>query len=316
MSFGPVSKILFPTPSVDRRLISLSQLQTCIEKIKKLICQIFSSITLFFFTYFFQPLFGWKFSNAQIQILSAISADKSKEVYPDFGKEALDFARKALTDKPEYIGKPHPDKLSVLHSPLNPGIGALTHLFWKDSFIKFTALLQKQGKDAWKNEDLLKAADECMKIAYSISNLALDELEAVKQLQHPKGGISNAKFLANLESYHSDIFYFNLYIYHWMRGAAEWRENSSSEDRKILYFSDDPPFQEHITPFYRDGSRQSNWRALYNHYCERLKRSYDERELNKLDSRYYRIVNPDLSPELFMRTDAALYENHFYSRPL
>ncbi len=237
--------------------------------------------------------------------------------YPQFscsleGKQAIDFAREQLKkySRELPILKPYDEtseipvwrvnwyECSAYLQPVNKEITLLTVLYNEVFRKKFLDVLKNNVEDPWHQESVIDAADKCMKIAYAIGVLTLDDLESFnKKLVN---GIfiidtskvrSSAKALVNQDSYQYRTFYFCTTIYHWIRGQVVYspaKGDITYPEEKYLGF-----------PFYIEGTKQNSWRILYNEYCQGIRLCASEEELSKEDSRAVIWTQEDTQPKTF-----------------
>lgn len=210
----------------------------------------------------------------------ALKGMLSKLDKPDLvNKEAMDFANAKLNE--------HKDvKLSKFDKKINSENKDLLKLLtiYSDIYLKkFEALIQKHSDNPWQNEEVIKAADDCIKLAYAIGMMTLEDLPAFMS----KRPDSERRFdfsLTRQDSYQYRTFYYLPVLYHLVRAGAIWRKPPGSE-RMRLYFPDKKVTKEEAAPFYQKDTLQNNWNELYNSYCKRVRMIVPEEDLQD-NSRY------------------------------
>lgn len=251
------------------------------------------------------------------QGVKSVLQNKSIKPYSSVGQEALDFARKKLSENPNIQPKQFkagwcsPEQT---HQPVNQEIARLTTLY-NDEFEKFEILLKETKIDPWSNQEITIAADTLMKLGFAISNLTLDDLHSFTEVLSSKGiKRTYVEALTEQDSYQYRTFYICTTIYHDLRGAIEWTLKDLSESDLII--NDQKTFEglafpencsmEHSKRFYEKGTIQNTWNALYNEYCDRVRLFVDEKKLQEVDNRHFMWTRNDTSVETFKNTPSTL----------
>lgn len=241
--------------------------------------------------------------NLQTAGINSVQQNKSIKPYSDLGQEALEFARKKLEEHPELA----PQKFSAgwygsdkTNQPINPEIALLTTLYWVVAFKNFENLMKQNKENSWSNEEVIQAADECMKIAYAISNLTLDDLKSFTETLSSKGdNRTYAQALTRQDSYQYRTFYYCTNAYHWLRGEIAWSKNPLNEDEEGL-FRPRSISGTHASAFYRKGTIQNSWNELYNNYCDRVSLYVNKKELKSADNRHFNWTKKDTEMKSFI----------------
>lgn len=215
----------------------------------------------------------------------SVQQNKGIQPYPALGQEALEFARKKLKEHPElaptHFGAGWSGKT---HQPVNPEIALLTTLLTSVAEKNFIDLLKQNKENPWSNQEVIKAADEGMKIAYAISNLTLDDLKPfIQQLPTKDKQRTYAGALVIQDSYQYRTFYYCTNIYHLLRGQVTWGAGASGREE----FTDPESIsKEHADAFYQPGTIQNSWNQLYNNYCDRIDQYVGREALEHADGRH------------------------------
>lgn len=222
---------------------------------------------------------------------------KSKNIapYSNLEQEALDFASAKLIEHADVKSK-----INFRHKPKNDQILNLMEIYWEVYFKNFENKMKIQLDQSWKNEEVLKAADDCMKLAYAISVLTLEDLPAFTSAM-PKEEQKFSKSLARQDAYMYRAFYYCTNMYHWIRGGIVSKVNPQTRE-SYLGFSNDKISKEEALPFYQSGTIQNRWNSLYNSYCDRVRMYVSEEELRNGDPRHANWTQKDLNPAKFSRT--------------
>lgn len=200
---------------------------------------------------------------------------------------ALAFARKKLAEHADI----QPKQWSA--QPVNQEIACLANLYWNVAYKNFEDLLkQHEGNNPWSHQEVINAADTCMKIAYAISNLTLDDLKAFTKTRVFEGEKRTyvQALTAQTNSYQYRTFFYFTNIYHLVRGAGAWA-CELGEDGGIDY--PDTISKEHADLFYKNGTVQNSWNSLYNEYCDRVRLYVKEKDLQKADPRHVNWTQKD-----------------------
>lgn len=137
--------------------------------------------------------------------------------------------------------------------------------------------LKVHGKEAWKIEEVLKAADDLMKVAFYKATKALEDLPRLlyqfsDKKSHPE--YTEEQLLSNVRSYQFEAFEQFTYVYHSIRSGKCWTEVRLKDPRKKgesePYECWDYPMDFDADDFYKEGTKQYEWRVLFNSYRELL----------------------------------------------
>lgn len=241
-------------------------------------------------------------SNGNIQTagINSVQQNKGIKPYSTLSQETLEFARKKLQEHPKLVpqkfsaGWNGPDKTN---QPINPEIALLTTLYWDVTFKNFENLMKQNKENPWSNQEVIQAADECMKIAYAISNLTLDDLKSFTETLSSKGdNRTYAKALTQQDSYQYRTFYYCTNAYHWLRGEIAWSKNPWDEEG---LFQPESISKAHASAFYQKGTIQNSWNELYNNYCDRVRLYVNEKELQSADNRHLTWTKKDTGMKSF-----------------
>jgi hypothetical protein len=223
--------------------------------------------------------------------------------YPPIGQEALQFARKKLEEHPEIL----PYKFAAgwyaaekTHQPVNPEIAHLTRLYWDVYYQALEEAIKKNKDDPWSKKEVIDAADNCIKIAYAISCLTLDDLPAfTENLAKKNIKRSFEEALTKQDSYLYRTFYFCTNAYHWARGGLIWRADFWNKDEEGLFYPEDGVSLNHANPYYENGTIQNRWNQLYNDYCDRIRKYVDESKLKEKDNRHINWTQKDTKDQKY-----------------
>lgn len=219
--------------------------------------------------------------------------DPSSVPYSTLGQEAFAFARKKLAEHPEIT----PYDFQTYYNrypPINPEIVLLATLR-KNACENFDELMKKNLDNPWSNQEVINAADECMKLSFAISNLTLEDVKpfADKHDKSKDGKVNYAKMLVEQSYYLFKSFYYCTSIYHIIRAAKKWDlKLKGLKAPKIIP-------DDHANLFYKTGTIQNSWNILYNEYCGRIRLYVTEKELRKADSRPANWTIKDTGVETF-----------------
>jgi len=223
--------------------------------------------------------------------------------YSSLGSEALIFAREQLqgyrNSRPSIFsqGEFYQGKLQ----PMNPEINLLEFLYEEITFKNFQNLVKQNETNPWASQKVIEAADECMKIAYAISNLTLDDLEVFTEARSCRGErLTYAKALTDQGAYLYRSFVRCTIAYHLFRGAIAWGRTTNYFGENIEKLTRPKVIPEtHAIAFYQKGTIQSSWNELYNEYCARTRVYVDEEALRTADQRYCYWTEKDTGIESF-----------------
>lgn len=228
------------------------------------------------------------------------SKSKGEAIYPQIGQEAIEFARKKLSEHSGVkatvfsAGWGGPSKTN---QPVNQEIALLTALYWD---VYFKALEQEVKKHAepWSQPAVIQAADDLMKIGYAISCLTLEDLPKFIEFLDSKGvKRTYAEALTIQDSYQYRTYYNCTQTYHWIRGGIAWRKSEGNDEEGLFHPREVP--KAHADRFYQEGTVQSGWRVLYNDYCDRVRLYVKEDELRGADNRHITWTKKDEGEKTF-----------------
>lgn len=243
--------------------------------------------------------------NLQTAGVKSVQQNKSTKPYSTLGRDALEFARKKLKEHSEIKPAEFAAGLkgpSETNQPVNPEIALLTTLYWDIAFKDFQDLMKQNKENPWRNQEVINAADTCMKIGYAISNLTLDDLKSFTETLSSKGeDRTYAKALTQQDSYQYRTFYYCTDAYHWFRGEIAWSRNPWDNDEEGL-FQPQTISAAHVTTFYQKGTIQNSWNKLYNNYCDRIRLYVNEEELQSADNRHFKWTKKDTGIKSFRST--------------
>ncbi|MDP1879763.1 MAG: hypothetical protein Q8K60_02335, partial [Parachlamydiaceae bacterium] len=234
-------------------------------------------------------------------VQNSVEQDKSIKPYSDLGQKALDFARNKLKEHADITShkfKSSRGGFALTNQPTNPEIALLTTLFWKLNG-NLLELLKKNTKNPWSDQEIVTAADECMKIAYAISNLTLDDLKSFTEALFSKSDEDRtyAVALTRQDSYQYRTFYCCTNIYHMVRGEITWGPIPWEKNKEDFYH---PEISEvHAKTFYQNGTIQNSWNQLYNEYCDRIRMYVTEKNLGDSDTRHINWTKKDIGIQSF-----------------
>lgn len=229
--------------------------------------------------------------NLQEKGIAAVLQNLDKP-YSQPEKEALEFAKKELESHPRIKMR----KVAGKHNlqPINSEITKLVNLYWDVHFKKFTKALKKNAQDPWSREEVIQPATACMKIAYAISALTLEDLSAFTEMRANKGdNITYAEALKRQDSYQYRTFYYCTNIYHNIRGAVTFNYNKHQKEHVFKYPAENDLSDAYTNLFYQEGTIQNTFNSLYNSYCDRVRLYVNEEDLRKADPRHVNWTQKD-----------------------
>lgn len=235
--------------------------------------------------------------------INAVQQNKRMKPYSSIGQEAIEFARKKLEEHPEIL----PFQFAApwlnannTHQPINEEIARLTNLYWEISFKNFEEVMKQNKDNPWSHQAVIEAADECLKIAYTISNLTLEDLKAFTESLASQGeNRSFAQALTKQDSYQYRTYYYCTNVYHYLRGQIEWSQHPWNKEEEGLFFTKEDISENHASLFYKKGTIQNSWKKLYNEYCGRVRLYVNEKELKLADSRHINWTEKDTGVKSF-----------------
>jgi hypothetical protein len=232
---------------------------------------------------------------------SGVSGAVSDKSYPEIGTQAIEFARQKLREYPKI--EPYAfdwGEVQGTCQPVTQEIDLLTTLFWKESFEAFVQTVKKHRDDPWAHDEVIQAADTCVKISYAVGCLTLENLPDFTKKLAQKGD-QRTYVQAQQDSYLYHTLCWCATPYHWMRGGIVWRTNPWNKNEEGLFHRQEEVSEEHAKPFYQEGTTQFSWRTLYNDYCDRIRIYVDESKLKAADKRYVKWTIKDEGSETFER---------------
>lgn len=215
-------------------------------------------------------------------------------------QETLEFARRTLEESSAIAtqfsaGWSGP---SETNQPINQDIARLTTLYLNANK-NFTNVLKQNKEDPWSTPEVINAADELMKISFSIGVLTLEDLQPFTENLASKGeNRSYAKALTEQDSYQYRTFYYCTTVYHMLRGAIAWGASPRDPQKESLIYPRPIP-TTHSNLFYQNGTIQNSWNVLYNQYCDLIRQYVTEEELRSSDSRHANWTQKDIDASSF-----------------
>jgi hypothetical protein len=227
---------------------------------------------------------------------SRLARQTSEKPYSELGIQAIDFALQKLDEHPEV--KPKEWSSTNTRKPVNPDIARLVTLLWQVCGEAFTQAVKKYPENPWAHEEVIQAADACMKISYAIGCLTLEDLPAfTEKLAQDTGETrSYRKALIKQDSYLCFTFFYCSDVYCWMTGERYW---SVSPQHTQLIYPEAEVVKAHAQSFYQEGTVQFYWRTLYNDYCTRVKLHAGRNPLR--DGRHVEAISKDRGVEALMK---------------
>lgn len=133
--------------------------------------------------------------------------------------------------------------------------------------------LKTHGKEAWKKPEVIEAADKVMKISYYAACEILNDLPAfLTDFSNENRSVVEVFNLVN--SYQFEAFDHFTYTYHAIRsGKYRGKIAITLDDTKEKYEQECWMYREKIedeAEFYKEGTKQNEWRNLYNGYCIKI----------------------------------------------
>jgi hypothetical protein len=197
------------------------------------------------------------------------------------------------------------------HQPANPEITKLKTLYWAVYWENLEKAFEKHASQGnpWEQQEVTNAADACMKIAYTIGCLTLEDLKPFTE-QIPKEDVrwwTNEMALIRQDSYQYRTFYYCTRLYHTIRGADAWAQDPDREKEdlntnpfnfhlraEVLPENEQAIDQRYAQLFYTQTKIQNSWNELYNDYCDRIRMYVVEDDLRKEDSRHVSWTRKDV----------------------
>lgn len=221
---------------------------------------------------------------------------------PPVGQVALKFARKKLEENPDISGVKFRGAFGIkVHQPTNDEIAKLSSLHSKvlKNFIKE---IEINKENTWENPEVLKAANDVMKITYAIGILTLQDLKPFTEDLSAQGeDRPYSVALTKQDSYQYRLFFKCPLDYHACRAGYRWTVNSATGEEGIFPPETSIP-ESHATPFYTKGTMQNDWNTLYNDYCDRVRMYVKEENLETADQRFKYWTKKDTGIKTFRST--------------
>jgi hypothetical protein len=165
------------------------------------------------------------------------------------------------------------------------------------------AKLKALGNEAWKNEEVIKAADELMKVTFYKACQVLKDLSGLVDQFSKLGSVkTQEKFLNKVRSYQFEAFEQFTYVYHSIRSGKYWTEVRLKDPRdgtSEAYECWKYPRGFDAKQFYQEGTKQNEWRMLYNYYGEEFAKNI---QVSALDKWYGSRSEEDYTDESFRPT--------------
>jgi len=215
--------------------------------------------------------------------------------YPQLGKEALQFAKQYKMEENTVVPQLDGEKLQ----PTNVEINQSMYLLWHTLYPKLKSAMQKYAstEKPWEQAEVITAADACMKVAYSVSCLTLEDLKPFTEKEPMKG--ANSSYYTSLtrqDAYLYRTFFTLSIIYHTIRGEYVW----DKADEELMDPDRDQGISESYAKlFYTSGQVQHKWNQLYNDYCDRVYMYVEKEKLFKADSRFVTWTRKDMGTDTF-----------------
>ncbi|NGX60881.1 MAG: hypothetical protein K940chlam9_00355 [Chlamydiae bacterium] len=228
---------------------------------------------------------------------------EQRAAYPNVGEDALSFAREKLAENSNVKKHPFSSRFrpSNTYQPENKAIGQLTTVFYA-CWNTFESVLKENQGDPWSQDAVVQVADDLMKISYAISCLTLEDLpKFTDALQDTGTHRTFGEALTKQDSYQYRTYYFCTRAYHNIRGGFIW----GTVSQKVLLVE---PLREALCAptntspayaelFYQNSTLQSQWRELYNDYCDRVRLYVHDKDMP--DDRHKGWTQKDTKAQLF-----------------
>lgn len=226
--------------------------------------------------------------------------------YPVVGKAAIQFAREQIKVHADVVAQPF-DKD---YQPINSEITKLKTLYWTVYWKNLQETFAKHASQEkpWEQPEVENAVEACMKIAYTIGCLTLEDLKPFTD-QIPKESAewwTNQRALVRQDSYQYRTFYYCPRLYHMVRGAYAWAQNPHRDNNdlktnpfgfynrsEVLPKDKQSIDQQYAQFFYTQTKVQNTWNELYNDYCDRIRMYVAEDDLREEDSRHVNWTRKD-----------------------
>jgi hypothetical protein len=147
--------------------------------------------------------------------------------------------------------------------PINKKIGRAASLYteYEKNFLE---ALKKHKHDPWSQKEVVDAADKYMKIAFKITKLTLEDLEAFTEKNNLKN-LSPEEILLKENSYMRQTLFYCTQVYHKIRSGMYY------DEQKQAFLLNENINPSQTFPFYQPSTKQAEWRSLYNQFCSELK---------------------------------------------
>jgi hypothetical protein len=208
--------------------------------------------------------------------------------------DAMRFARAELKKHSEII----PWSFRKTHQPVNQEIALLTSLYWNVCWQGFFQRIKQYPVDPWGQQEVIDAADACMKIAYAIGILTLEDLSScyAKRVATNDLQLTPAQMLTTQDSYQYRTFYYLTRHYHDIRAAVIWNKPGEEEG----YRPQQRIPADHAALFYKKGTTHNSWNVLYNTYCDKIREYVSDKDLKKADQRAVHWTQKDTGVSTFV----------------
>lgn len=212
----------------------------------------------------------------------------SVKPYFPLGLEAFNFSLNSIKEELKEVTQ------STESNSLNPEIAALDSLKSK-KFDDFMKLIEQNKINTWDNQEVIKAADTCIKIGYTLSCMTLDKLKYEVQVR----GIELSPDQSSLVQACTEM-------YRPIRGVVAWKKSPLNPKREGVFYPFRSIPENCERPFFEDGAIQNSWRALYNDFCERVKLSMDK-GIFTLSNYNRKLIKKDTEKGTFIADPSLIY---------
>jgi hypothetical protein len=217
----------------------------------------------------------------------AISVEIDPSLGPNTIKQALEDLKLLSADLRRYtfIRDMSPD----FTQPLNEHITLLATLYAHILLPAWRQAVDNHPNSPWEQEEVIKAADACMKVDYVISCLALEDLKRLNAEEKLKDSARTCeKTLASQSHYVYQAYFFCPSTYRLLKGGTQVLGEKTTTSEEYRQF------------FHQKGTVQNTWNQLYNDYCRKVKACMSQEEFTKLDDlRYVKWVQEDVPNQFF-----------------
>lgn len=228
------------------------------------------------------------------------------------GQEALTYARHLLAQYPDI------QSARLKQEPVNEEISKLVTLLWDVCWKEFEEAHKTNKVQPWAQRTVREAADNCMKVAYAISCLTLEDLQAFNERNKNDSPRVNAESLKRVgaqctsdeasfidaltrqDSYQYRTYFYCTQMYHSLRGGIAWSAPPWNDQKPAgLYLPKDPVDSTHFQDYYTQGTLQNSWNQLYNEFCDHVEMYVPLEALKKGDKRFFTWIKKDTGPQSF-----------------